>query len=206
VDPADVDILMGTFTKSFGAVGGYVAGSVELIDYLKTICAGYVYSSSISPPAAQQVISAMKIIMGVDGTDIGQKKLAQLRDNCNYFRQRLKAMGCIVLGDENSPVCPLLLFHPSAINSFSMECFRRGLAVVVVAYPATSLLLGRSRMCISAGHHIEDLKAACDILEEVTAMLGFQFHGKRPKEIPLPLSRALPSSSQQQVKRKIKAK
>ena len=71
VNPDDIDILMGTFTKSFGAVGGYIAGSMEMINYLRHVTAGSLYSSSISIPACQQIISALKIIMGEDGTDLG---------------------------------------------------------------------------------------------------------------------------------------
>lgn len=92
VNPADIDILMGTFTKSFGAVGGYLAGSKELIQYLRAHSAGSVYSASISPPAARQVVAAMQIIMGEDGTDLGKRKLTTLRENSNMFRRRLISM------------------------------------------------------------------------------------------------------------------
>jgi len=93
VDPNDVDILMGTFTKSFGAVGGYIASSKETIAYLRRTTAGSVYSQSISPPACQQCISAIKIILGEDGTDIGKKKLRQLKENANYVRRELNRIG-----------------------------------------------------------------------------------------------------------------
>ena len=75
VDVREVDVMMGTFTKSFGAVGGYIAASAAVIAHLRHACAGSVYSASISIPACQQVISAMRIIMGEDGTSIGQTKL-----------------------------------------------------------------------------------------------------------------------------------
>jgi serine palmitoyltransferase len=55
VDPADIDVLMGTFTKSFGAVGGYIAASDETIKFLRKASMGSLYSSCISPPATQQV-------------------------------------------------------------------------------------------------------------------------------------------------------
>ena len=61
VDPADVDILMGTFTKSFGAVGGYIASSREIVNHLRLSSMGSVYSASISPPACMQIIQAIKV-------------------------------------------------------------------------------------------------------------------------------------------------
>jgi len=126
VSPGDVDILMGTFTKSFGAVGGYIASSRETITFLKTSSAGSVYSASISPPAVQQVISAFKIILGEDGTNIGRQKLDALRNNANFFRQKLIEMGCHVLGEWDSPIIPLMLYHPAKITAFSRECLKRG--------------------------------------------------------------------------------
>ena len=101
-NPKDVDILMGTFTKSFGSAGGYIAGSKvsrclylirlvfyytklltlylqfailiaqKLINYLRTNSHAACYANSMSPPVAQQIISSMHIIMGEDGTTEGE--------------------------------------------------------------------------------------------------------------------------------------
>jgi serine palmitoyltransferase len=95
---------------------------------------------------------ALRIIMGEDGTGLGASKLRRLRDNANFVRARLEAMGLHVYGDYNSPVIPVMLYMPGKIAAFSRECYRRGLAVVVVGFPATSLLMSRTRICISAGH------------------------------------------------------
>jgi serine palmitoyltransferase len=61
VDTADIDIMMGTFTKSFGGMGGYIAGSKDVIAYLRRRCAGSVYHNSLSPIVCQQVISSFKV-------------------------------------------------------------------------------------------------------------------------------------------------
>jgi serine palmitoyltransferase len=61
---------MGTFTKSFSGMGGYIAGSKELIDFIK-VNSGILYHNSMSPIICQQVITAFRVIMGKDGTDIG---------------------------------------------------------------------------------------------------------------------------------------
>jgi len=175
VDPKEVDIMMGTFTKSFGSVGGYIAASQDIIDLLRHSCAGHVYSPSISPAACQQVISAMTCIMGEDGTTIGATKLKSLRDNANYFRKRLIEMGCHVLGDYDSPVVPTMLYNPAKIPAFSRECLKRGLAVVVVGFPACPLLLSRTRLCLSAAHTRKDLDWALEKIEEVTDHCGLRY-------------------------------
>ncbi|KAL2634977.1 hypothetical protein R1flu_006456 [Riccia fluitans] len=175
VDPANVDIMMGTFTKSFGSCGGYIAGSKELIQYLKSVSPGHLYATAMSPPAVQQVISALRLIRGEDGTDRGARKLAQVRENSNFFREELRKMGCEVLGDADSPVMPVMLYNPAKIPAFNRECFKRNVAVVTVAFPATPLLLSRARVCISAAHTREDLVRGLEVISEVSDMVKLKY-------------------------------
>jgi len=167
VDPADVDILMGTFTKSFASVGGYVAGSAELINWLRVSSFASNYDTSMSSPCAQQILSALTIITGEDGTAEGLKRITQLHENSVYFRKRLQEMGFVIIGDHDSPVIPMLLVYPSKIPAFSRECLKRNIAVVVVGFPATPLILSRARFCMSASHSREDLDTALDDIEEI---------------------------------------
>jgi serine palmitoyltransferase len=167
IDPADVDILMGTFTKSFGSVGGYVAGTKELINYLREASFGSIYASTMPVACAQQTLSALKVITGEDGTDLGQQKLARLKENANFFRDGLRKLGFEVIGDEDSPVIIVMLYNPAKIAGFSREALKRGLAVVVVGSPATEIIESRVRFCISAAHRISDLEEALHKLDEV---------------------------------------
>mmetsp|Transcript_13963 Transcript_13963/g.16862 ORF Transcript_13963/g.16862 Transcript_13963/m.16862 type:complete len:487 (-) Transcript_13963:457-1917(-) len=178
VDTADVDIMMGTFTKSFGSVGGYVAGSRDLINYLRMQSPGWCYSTSMSVPACQQVISALKVIEGKDQSSKGDKKLTQLKENSNWMRTELRKVGCEVLGDYDSPVMPLMLYNPAKIPAFSRECLKQNLAVVVVGFPATPLLLARARICISAAHTRKDLEYAVQVITEVAHRLGLIYNEK----------------------------
>jgi len=87
-------------------------------------------------------------------------------------------MGFIVYGEDNSPVIPLLLFHPAKIPAFSRECLKRGLATVVVGYPATPIITSRVRFCISASHTMEDLKGALKIISEIGDILQLKVSRK----------------------------
>lgn len=176
VDPKDVDVLMGTFTKSFGAVGGYIAADKTVVDYIRSTSLGSLYSASISPPACQQIISAMKIILGEDGTDLGKKKLQAIYDNANYFRDALRSKGFHILGQAGSPVVPLMLYLPSNVVQFSRLLLQANVAVVVVGFPATPLLLARARFCISAGHTREELEHAVDKITEVSNILSSRYN------------------------------
>ncbi|OEU07928.1 PLP-dependent transferase [Fragilariopsis cylindrus CCMP1102] len=175
VDTADIDIMMGTFTKSFGAMGGYIAGSKDVISFLRRRCAGSAYHNSLSPAVCQQVISSFKVVMGEDGTNIGKKKIQALRDNSNYFRMRLQDMGLHVLGHYDSPIMPVMLYNPTKIAAFSRECFKRGLAVVVVGFPAVPILESRARFCISAGHTRKQLDRALEEIEDVADILKLRY-------------------------------
>lgn len=175
VDPADVDILMGTFTKSFGAVGGYVASSSALVSQIRAHSAGVLYSSAMSPPCARHIIWALRQIAGSDGTDTGARKITALRDNAVFFRRELTKMCVQTLGDWDSPVIPIMLYNPAKIAAFSRECLARGLAVVVVGFPATPLLLSRARICLSAAHTREDLVWALEVIDEVAELIQIKY-------------------------------
>ncbi|KAL7494741.1 hypothetical protein ACHAWT_006968 [Skeletonema menzelii] len=175
VDPSEVDILMGTFTKSFGGMGGYVAADKRVVDMLRKECAGSAYHNSLSPVVCQQIISSFQVIMGQDGTNIGKRKLNALRDNSNYFRMRLTDMGLHVLGHFDSPIMPVMLYNPTKIAAFSRECLKRGLAVVVVGFPAVPILMSRARFCISAGHTRDELDRALKELDEIADLLKLRY-------------------------------
>ncbi|MCE0481746.1 serine palmitoyltransferase component [Datura stramonium] len=182
VDTANVDVMMGTFTKSFGSCGGYIAGSKELIDYLKYTCPAHLYAISISPPAAQQIISAIKVLLGEDGSNRGAQKIARLRENSNFFRSELQKMGFDVLGDYDSPVMPIMIYNIAKLPAFSRECLEQNVAVVVVAFPATPLLLARARICISAAHSREDLIKALEVISRVGDLVGIKYLPAEPKK------------------------
>ncbi|XP_020517282.1 long chain base biosynthesis protein 2a isoform X2 [Amborella trichopoda] len=182
VDPADIDVMMGTFTKSFGSCGGYIAGSKELIQYLKYTCPAHLYATSMSPPAVQQVISAIKVILGEDGSNRGAQKLVRVRENSNFFRSELKKMGFEVLGDNDSPVMPIMLYNPAKIPAFSRGCLEEDVAVVTVAFPATPLLLARARICISASHTREDLIRGLEVISQIGDLIGIKYLPMEPEK------------------------
>lgn len=115
IDPEDIDILMGTFTKSFGASGGYIAASRAVINQFKKSGHGFIYSEPMPPVICQQVYTSMSIIKGDEGGLEGINRLQAIYENSIYFMRELKKLGFIVYGDEGSPVIPLLIFHPAKI-------------------------------------------------------------------------------------------
>jgi serine palmitoyltransferase len=167
IDPARIDILMGTFTKSFGSAGGYIAGNRDLIEIIRASSFSSFYDHTFSPGTLQQVLSSLTIIMGEDGTDEGRKRIDALRNNTNRFRRGLAQRGFRIYGDDDSPVIPLMLYQPSRMATFSRLCLENKLAVTVVGYPATSLLLARARFCVSASHTSEEIDRALETIDGI---------------------------------------
>ncbi|XP_042629751.1 serine palmitoyltransferase 2-like [Cyprinus carpio] len=175
LDSKDVDVMMGTFTKSFCAAGGYIAGRKDLIDYLRTHSHSAIYATSMSLPVVEQIITSMKCIMGKDGTTIGRSRIQRLAENTVYFRRRLQEMGFIIYGNNDSPVVPMMLYMPAKIGAFGREMLKRNIGVVVVGFPATPIIESRARFCISAAHTKEMLDRALDVISEVGDLLQLKY-------------------------------
>ncbi|KAK5077847.1 serine palmitoyltransferase component [Lithohypha guttulata] len=175
IDPAEIDILMGTLTKSFGANGGYVAGDKALIDKLRVSTATTVYGESPSPAVLAQILSALRLINGEIIPGQGEERLQRIAFNSRYLRLGLKRLGFIVYGHDDSPIIPVLLYHPAKMPAFSHEMLKRKISVVVVGYPATPLISSRARFCVSAAHNKEDMDRLLSACDEIGNVLQLKF-------------------------------
>lgn len=170
VDPAEIDILMGTLTKSFGANGGYVAAEKHIIDKLRSTNAATLLGESPAPSVLMQILASLRIITGELAPGQGEERLQRIAFNSRYLRLGLKRLGYIVYGHDDSPIIPIMLYHPAKIAAFSHEMLKRKISVVVVGYPATPLISSRARFCVSSAHNKEDLDrvlAACDEVGDI---------------------------------------
>lgn len=170
VDPAEVDILMGTLTKSFGANGGYVAADKHIIDKLRSTNATTLYGESPTPAVLMQILSSLKIIAGELIPGHGEERLQRIAFNSRYLRLGLKRLGFIVYGHDDSPIIPIIVYNPAKLNAFSHEMLKRKISVVIVGYPACPLITSRARFCVSAAHNKDDMDrmlAACDEIGDI---------------------------------------
>jgi serine palmitoyltransferase len=175
IDPAEVDILMGTLTKSFGANGGYIAADKIMIDKLRATNSGIFYGEAPVPAVLMQISSALRIINGELVPGQGEERLQRLAFNSRYLRLGLKRLGFIVYGHDDSPIIPVLLFNPAKMPAFSHEMLRRKISVVVVGYPATPLVSSRARFCVSAAHTKDDLDRVLTACDEIGNVLQLKF-------------------------------
>lgn len=188
IDPSEVDILMGTLTKSFGANGGYIAASKPIIDKLRTQNAAMLFAESPTPPVLVQIASSLRIISGEIVPGEGEERLQRLAFNSRYLRLGLKRLGFIVYGHDDSPIIPVMLYNPAKMPAFSHEMLKRKISVVVVGYPATPLVSSRARFCVSAAHTKDDLDRMLSACDEVGDLLQLKFSsgvagGAEPDEL-----------------------
>ena len=175
IDPAEVDILMGTLTKSFGANGGYVAGDKAAIDKLRVSNSGTLYGESPTPAVLAQILVALRLINGELVPGQGEERLQRIAFNSRYLRLGLKRLGFIVYGHDDSPIIPVLLYHPAKMPAFSHEMLKRKISVVVVGYPATPLISSRARFCVSAAHNKDDMDRLLSACDEIGNVLQLKF-------------------------------
>lgn len=179
VDPKKVDILMGTLTKSFGATGGYISGNKDFIKRIRLDYATNVYGESVTPAVLAQIISSMKVIKGEINPGEGLERLQRIAFNSRYLRLGLKKLGFIVYGADDSPVIPLLLFLPAKMPAVSRMLYDMKIAVVITAYPATPIVSGRVRLCVSSALTKEDLDYVLAKFSEIGDHVFFKISSGR---------------------------
>ncbi|EEQ82468.1 hypothetical protein NCER_100800 [Vairimorpha ceranae BRL01] len=175
VDFGDVDILMGTFTKSFAGMGGYIAASKKIVDHFRIYSDFTRFGEQMTPVVATQILECLKIIKD---TKIGTNKLKRLHRNVNLMRNGLNKIGLFVLGDDSSPVIPIIISHPAKLCELSRLCREEGIGVVIVGYPGAPILYGRVRLCMSSSHSKKDIERTLDVLEKASKLLGFRVNNK----------------------------
>lgn len=170
VPPRDVDVLMGTFAKSFSSAGGYVAASEQVINVLRQKSMGSTFAAAMPPPFAAGVLACFQNLR-----DTGAARVAKVRGNANYFRSRMMEAGFKVLGAEDSPIVPVLIHNVSKLATISRKCEESGVAVIIVGYPAVDITTERLRFSISAVNTRDQLETVVQTLCKICDPLGVMY-------------------------------
>jgi 8-amino-7-oxononanoate synthase len=162
-----IHLVYGTFSKAFGAVGGFVAGSKETLDYLRLYAHSYVYSCALPPVVVGAILKALEI-----ATRDPQLR-ARLWENAEYFRTEVNALG-IDTGASTTYIMPLIVGDRERMYRIGHELRRSGLFVAPVDYPAVPDDRICFRACVTANHTRSDLDEALNILSDVFAPAAMQ--------------------------------
>ena len=160
VDGHEVDLWMGTLSKTLAGCGGYIAGETALIDHLKYSAPGFLYSVGISPPLAAASIAALKLL------DEEPERVASLKARGNQFLQLAKEKGLNVGSSAGLSVIPIITGSSAMAGRLANACFERGINVQPIFYPAVQEGMARLRFFICSSHTEEQIDKTINVLVE----------------------------------------
>jgi len=160
-------LVYGTFSKAFGALGGFVAGSKETLQYLRFYAHPYVYSCALPPVVIAAILKALEL-----GTSQPELR-AKLWENADYFHAQLDKLG-FNTGASTTYVMPIVIGDRERMYRLGHELRRRGLWVAPVDYPAVPHNRICFRACVTANHTRADLDEALNILEDTLVPASLQ--------------------------------
>jgi 7-keto-8-aminopelargonate synthetase-like enzyme len=165
VDPKDVDIWMGTLSKTLAASGGYIAGSQSLIELLKYTSPGLVYSVGLSPPMAAAARAALTVMQQEPW------RIRRLRENGQFFLEAAQARGLDTGPSIGASVVPVIIGSSPDAVKLSHRLLSRGFHVVPIIYPGVAENQSRLRFFITSRHTKEQIVGVLDaIAEELPAI------------------------------------
>ncbi|HLS96855.1 MAG TPA: aminotransferase class I/II-fold pyridoxal phosphate-dependent enzyme [Sphingobacterium sp.] len=156
---SEVDFLTGTFSKTFGAIGGYVICSPENASFLKFQSRQQIFSAT----AGATTLGIVKAIELIDEEPHWKERL---NTNMAYFKKNLIEMG-VDIGNTESAIIPLKFGDPIVTVEVNKEIFKQGIYANAILYPAVSKKDARIRMSLSALHTKEQLDRTLDVIESV---------------------------------------
>jgi len=151
----EIDVEMGTLSKAFGVLGGYVAGSKVLVDYLKQRARPFLFSTGISAADVSACLAAVNLLLSSD------ELVKRLWDNASYFKKRMQEAGWDT-GRSQTPITPVMVGDEHKAAQLSKDLFAESVFAQSIQYPTVARGKARLRVMISAAHTKEDLDFAVE--------------------------------------------
>ena len=165
-----VDVQVGTLSKAIGALGGYVCGSRDLIDYLYHRARPFLFSTSHPPSVAATCIAAFDIL------ETEPERIERLWTNTRYFQDELKRAGFNIGGvttpATETPITPIIVGEGRAAMEFSRALFDEGVMATGIAFPTVPEGKARIRAILTSEHTKAELDQALETFERVAKRLG----------------------------------
>jgi glycine C-acetyltransferase len=165
-----VDVQVGTLSKAIGALGGYVCGTKDLIDYLYHRARPFLFSTSHPPSVAATCIAAFDIL------ESEPERIQRLWDNTHYFQGELHRLGFNIGGvttpATQTPITPIIVGEGRAAMEFSRELFDQGVMATGIAFPTVPEGKARIRAIMTSEHTRGQIDEALDTLEQVAKRIG----------------------------------
>ncbi|HEX7356493.1 MAG TPA: pyridoxal phosphate-dependent aminotransferase family protein [Ignavibacteriaceae bacterium] len=156
---SEIDITMGTFSKSFAVTGGFVTAAKPIIDYLRYFARSYMFSASISP------VTIASVLAGLDLLENDPTILNSLHSNIRYAAGLLNKIGFNTA--SGTPIIPLRVPTEMNIRDAGYKFHQRGIFINSIEYPAVPVSQQRFRISITANHTKEDINKLVEVVEEI---------------------------------------
>ncbi|MDI6887039.1 MAG: glycine C-acetyltransferase [Candidatus Thermoplasmatota archaeon] len=154
-----VDVEMGTFSKAFGTVGGYIAGSKDLRNFALNKSRSWLLSGSMPPGVVASCIRALEII------EKEPERIRKLWENTRYFKKELQALG-LDTGISETPITPVIVGESKLAKELSKSLFENGVYGYPIVFPMVARDKARIRTIVTAAHTKEDLNFALNAFEK----------------------------------------
>jgi 8-amino-7-oxononanoate synthase len=166
VDPREVDIWMGTLSKTLGSCGGYICGSNDLIEILKYQAPGFVYSVGLSPPATAAALAALRILKS------DPARIARLQANGHLFVEEAKKAGLDTMTSAGYSVVPVMVGDPVRAVRLTDRLVERGINALPIIHPAVPMKAARIRFFMTSKHTPEQIRLTVKIVAEELASIA----------------------------------
>jgi len=165
-----VDIQVGTLSKAIGALGGYVCGTRDLIDYLYHRARPFLFSTSHPPSVAATCIAAFDVL------EQEPERIEKLWENTRFWKKELGLLGFDIGGKttpaSETPITPIIIGDGARTMEFSRELFKEGVLGTGIAFPTVPEGKARVRTIMTATHTREELQRALEVLKKVGKKMG----------------------------------
>jgi len=152
----EVDIVMGTLSKALGSLGGFVAGSTKLIDYLKNKARSFIYTTALPPSACASAIAALEII------EAQPELVEKLRINSRLLKGKLS-----ISSSDDTPILPIIIGDPKKTMEISNLLFEKGFFISGIRPPTVPENESRLRITVSTIHSKEEIACLASSLQEL---------------------------------------
>jgi len=166
IDPNEVDIWMGTLSKTLSACGGYIAGNASLIEWLRHSAPGFVYSVGLAPALAAAALESLAIMQ------VEPERVARLQANAALFLGLAQEAGFDTGSASAHAIIPVILGSSIAAGRYAQWLFERGINVQPIIYPAVAEKAARLRFFLSSAH------SEADIRTTITALMAIRKQAK----------------------------
>ena len=160
VDRGDVDIWMGTFSKSFGSCGGFISGCKALVEYLRYTAPGFVFAAAMAPPAAAAALASLRLL------ETQPERVARLGENSRLFLSLARQQGLNTGHSKDSPVVPVILGNSMHCLQLSKAMLDRGVNVSPILHPAVEESAARLRYFITSCHNEQKIRYTVEAMVE----------------------------------------